>query len=100
MFCTCLTTAFPLATGELISAYYKEGKTAFVPFLRRLKLCVVFEQALVEIILVAYGGLNFTMNLILVPYYDIYDRFQFSLSPAGTTKKYLFYGGLHQQAYY
>ena len=39
-----------------------EGKIAFLPFLRRLKLCVVFEQALVEIIQVAYGGLHFTMN--------------------------------------
>ena len=60
----------------------------------------MFKQALVEIILLAYGGLYFTMNFILVTYYDTYDRFKFSLSTADTTKKYLLYAGLHQQAYY
>ena len=44
----------------------------------------MFEQALVEIILLAYGGLYFTMNLMLVTYYDIYDRFKFSLSTTDT----------------
>lgn len=44
----------------------------------------MFEQALVEIILLAYGGLYFTMNLMLVAYYDIYDRFKFSLITADT----------------
>ena len=91
---------FPLANGEWISVYYKEGKTAFLPLLRKLRLCVVFEQALVEIILLAYDGLYFTVNFILITYYDTYHRFKFSLSTDDTTKKYLLHAGLHQKAYY
>lgn len=84
LFFTCLKTAFLLANGEWIRLCYQEGKIAFLPVLRKLRLCAVFEQALVEIILLAYGGLYFTMNLMLVSYYDTYDRFKFSLSTADT----------------
>ena len=77
--CTCfLKTAFPL------------------PYLRKLRLCVVFKQALVETIQLAHAGSLYFYYEFDHNYLLLYDQFKVSLSTDDTTKKYFFYAGLAQ----
>lgn len=72
-------------------------KTALpLPLLRKLRLFVVFKQALVETIQLAHAGSLYFYYEFDHNYLLFYDQFKVSLSTDDTTKKYFFYAGLAQ----